>query len=175
MIQRAEQKHGVDARVGMRQAAGVSNTGAHPDALFVRVRERLLDMELDRIEHLHLEARGGQRHRVNATCAAHVEDERRGRRQEPRQQLLRPNEFEPTTRLAQTIPLVAERVVADDVRIERHESATSSTGIPSAARSSPHGAAAPGRPGSRPPRTRTPRCRSARSAGAYVLRVAAWR
>jgi hypothetical protein len=49
VVQGPQEEFRVHARVGVRQSDGVSDVRSQPHALLARVRERLLDMQLDGI------------------------------------------------------------------------------------------------------------------------------
>jgi hypothetical protein len=89
VIERAEQQHGIGARIGVGQATGVAQDGGHAGDL---VRGR--DVAGHRVDDPDVVAGLGQRGRVYTGGAADVEDPRRRRRQRAREDVPGTQEFE---------------------------------------------------------------------------------
>ena len=120
VVERPEHEHHVDAGVGERQLAGVAHhRGGEWRGPRGRSGARLLDVQRDGVEQVHLVALAGQRQRVGAGRPADVEDGGRRRGQEARQQLERAQELEAPP-VAEAPFLVAAVVVGGDLVLVGH-------------------------------------------------------
>src|ERR1700733_730439 len=84
MVQRPQQKNGIDAACGKIQLPCVSQCNrGQSDSRCMRVRPRLLQMQLHRINQVDFVSLLGKRERIGSRPAAYVENSRRWRRQMP--------------------------------------------------------------------------------------------
>ena len=81
---------------------------------------RSLDVERERVDEVDAVAAGGEPPGIDAGRAADVEDVCRSRRQEPLEELLRPQPLE--VRTLEAVALDPLLVVRGDVRVERQPS-----------------------------------------------------